>query len=306
MTLQLGLCCINTVLRKKGVFCSRTLQRASFTVDKAKEKTIANLLDAEQMMRWNKAHHIYVFRLSSDIFPHFTDPETEPYTMEFAIPYLQNLGKVARECGQRITMHPGQFNQIGTPTSNVYKKTVADLSYHADILDHMGMDLTSILCIHGGGVYGCKETTMRRWVEQFHDLPLKVRRRLAIENCERQYCLEDVLELSYQCTIPVIFDTHHDECYRILHPTYYPEDLIDTLPTVIDTWEDRIPIMHVSEQRPESRIGAHSDLIETIPSYILELVKQGTSIDLEVEAKLKNEAIDHLYKKYKDVFVFCN
>lgn len=302
MTLQLGLCCLNTVLRKKGIFCSRTLQRANFTVEKAKAKALANLQDAETMMRWNHAHGIFVFRLSSDMFPHFTDLETEPYTMDFAIPQLQHLGKVARECGQRITMHPGQFNQVGTPHASVYERTVADLCYHADILDHMGMDSTSVLCIHGGGVYGCKETTMRRWIEQFHDLPLNVRQRLAIENCERQYGLDDVLELAHECIIPVIFDTHHDECYRQLHPTYYPEDLIDTLPTVVDTWDGRIPIMHISEQRPEARIGAHSDLVETIPSYLLALVKQGTSIDLEVEAKLKNEAIDHLYQKYPTVF----
>ena len=303
--LQLGLCCLNTVLRKKGIFCSRTLQRASFTVAKAKEKALANLHDAETMMRWNHEHNIHVFRLSSDIFPHFTDPETEPYTMDFAIPTLQHLGNVARECGQRITMHPGQFNQVGTPHARVFQKTIDDLSYHAAILDHMGMDLSSILCIHGGGVYGCKETTMRRWVDQFHDLPFAVRRRLAIENCERQYCLEDVIELSYQCNIPVIFDTHHDQCYRMLHHDYYPEDLIETLPMVVDTWEERTPLMHISEQRPDARIGAHSDKVETIPAYLLELVKQGTSIDLEVEAKLKNEAIDHLYQKYSDVFVFA-
>jgi len=291
--IRLGLCCLNTELRKKRIFCSRTVTRARFTVERAQELALQNIHDAGTMMKWNYQHQIYVFRLSSDMFPHFTDLETESYSMDFAIDALVKLGKKARKYQQRITMHPGQYNQIGTPHYEVLAQTVRDLSHHADILDYMGMDQTSILCIHGGGVYSNKEETMYRWIAQFHDLPVKVKRRLAIENCERMYSAKDVLFLSEECKIPVIFDTHHHDCYQLIHG----KDSFDAelLEDIIETWDSRIPIMHISEQKENARIGAHSDYIETIPDFLFQL---DTNIDIEVEAKQKELAIFKLYDKY--------
>lgn len=299
MTIQLGLCCINTILRKQNIFCSRTMTRVRFSVERAMELTLANLADAETMMRWNHDHGIHVFRLSSDMFPHATDLETGEYDMSFAIPALKHLGDVARECGQRITMHPGQYNQVGAVSRDVFDRTVADLSHHAFILDQMGMDASSILCIHGGGTYGDKETTMRRWIDQFDDLPCCVKRRLALENCERAYSTENVVDMAYECKIPVIFDTHHDACYRCLHPEYEPEDVADQLPAIIDSWRGITPLLHISEQRPDARLGAHSDYIENLPDYLIDL---DISIDIEVEAKMKEQAIFKLYDAYPNQF----
>lgn len=302
-TLQLGLCCINNGLnKKKKIFCSRTMIRANFTVEKAKTLALQNIADAEFMVHWNHEHNINVFRLSSDMFPHFTDTEVESYSMDFADDALKKLGKVARGYGQRITMHPGQYNQVGATSRDVFEKTVSDLSYHAEILDRMGMDETSILCIHGGGVYGDKESTIRRWKDQFDELPSAVKRRLCIEPCERQYNLEDAIDISFDCKIPIIFDTHHDACYRELHPEYQPEDVADQLPVVVETWKGRTPLFHISEQKEGARIGAHSDFINTIPRYLLDMLQEGTSIDLEVEAKAKEEAIFSLQQKYPSLF----
>ena len=46
----------------------------------------------------------------------------------------------------------------------------------------MGLDDNAIVNIHLGGMYGDKEKTKRRWIEQFDDLPSKIKRRLTIEN----------------------------------------------------------------------------------------------------------------------------
>jgi UV DNA damage repair endonuclease len=69
------------------------------------------------------------------------------------------------------------------------------------------------------------------------------------------------------------------------------------MPRVLKTWERRQikPLFHISEQRIGSSIGTHSDLIDTIPQYLLDLE---TPIDLEVEAKLKEQAIQRLYQRY--------
>ena len=71
--LRLCLCCINTILRKQNIFCSRTCNRKNFTVIKAKEKALQNIRDMINMIEWNHNNHISCFRISSDIFPHLRD-----------------------------------------------------------------------------------------------------------------------------------------------------------------------------------------------------------------------------------------
>jgi UV DNA damage endonuclease len=83
----------------------------------------------------------------------------------------------------------------------------------------------------------------------------------------------------------------------MLHPEYVA-DLEGQLSYVVETWREVKPLMHISEQKEGARIGAHSDYIETIPSYLFDLVKDGVSLDIEVEAKMKEQAIFQLYKKY--------
>lgn len=54
----------------------------------------------------------------------------------------------------------------------------------------------------------------------------------------------------------------------------------------------------MSEQG-SGRCGHHSDYIETIPDYLLEIPqKYNTDIDIMIEAKMKEQAIFKLYRKY--------
>jgi UV DNA damage endonuclease len=304
-TIGLGLCCINTELRKKDIFCSRTMIRKNFTVERAKELALLNIRDICKLAEYNYNNFIRCFRLSSDIFPHFTDTETEPYTIDFAIPDLKKAGKYVKKYKQRITMHPGQYNQIGTSKRDVFEKTCKELKMHADILDYMGIGDEGVLCIHGGGVYGDKENTIKRWIKQFQELPENVRKRLAIENCERCYSISDCLIISKACNIPIILDSHHYECFNKIYPNN-KQDITSMMPYIIETWTRRniTPVFHISEQRPNSRIGAHSDYIENIPEYMLEIPKKyGINLDIEVEAKLKEQAIFRLQEKYTEYMV---
>jgi UV DNA damage endonuclease len=306
--LRLGLCCINTQLRtgKIPVFCSRTCIRKNFTVDKAKELALKNVQDISTLIKWNENNNIQCLRLSSDLFPHFTDTETEKYTIDFAKDELQKAGELATSLGHRILMHPGQYNQVGAKSADVFQKTIDDLSHHANILDSMNINDNGVLIVHGGGTYGDKENTIRRWIEQFDDLPRGVKNRLVLENCERQYSTRDCLNISEECNIPVVFDFHHYQCYSIVQKEKgndKQEDIGDLLPEVIDSWKDRRVVMHVSEQG-EGRLGHHSDYIDKIPDSLLEIMEDNTDlkIDLEVEAKMKEKAIKKLYKEYKELF----
>lgn len=296
--IRLGLCCINTELRKKNIFCSRTVIRSNFSVQKAKDLALKNIADIGKMAKWNHENNIHVFRISSDIFPHFTDEETEEYTLDFAIEALKEAGSLCRQYGQRITMHPGQYNQVGAKDRKVFDSTVKDLKMHADILDFMGMDNDSVLCIHGGGVYGNKEETTQRWIKQFKELPLNAQKRLAIENCERCYSIIDCLKIADSCNIPLIFDCHHYDCFNLEKKEDI--DINDYMDKIVETWKRREikPLFHISEQRPNSRVGTHSDFIEKLPDYYLSFPEKYGYLDIEIEAKMKEQAIMKLYDKY--------
>lgn len=301
MSISLGLCCINTELRvqKPPVFCSRSCIRKTFTVEHAKKLALQNVKDISTMIEWNKQHNIRCFRLSSDMFPHFTDTETESYDIDFAKPELRLAGDLANGYNHRIVMHPGQYNQVAATSLEVFVKTIDDLSHHASILDAMNIDDDGVLIVHGGGTYGDKEASIQRWIEQFDELPKSVQRRLVIENCERQYSTRDCLYIAEQIDIPVVFDFHHYNCYSIIHSTTKQEAISELLPKVIETWKNKTPLMHISEQGT-GKIGHHSDFIEQLPQELLDYIQQNPSIhiDLEVEAKMKEQAIFKLYNKY--------
>jgi UV DNA damage endonuclease len=274
--------------------------RKNFTVEKAKALALQYIADIEKLCKWNYDHNIFVLRLSSDMFPHFTDTETEPYDLSFAMEALAKAGAAARKYSQRINFHPGQYNQVGAKSKDVFEKTIQDLKMHADILDAMGIDKNGILCIHGGGVYDDKDATVERWVQNFKLLPENVKKRVCIENCERCYSVKDCLYIAETCEIPLIFDSHHYECFNLINPDK-KLDINDLMERIVETWKKRgmTPLFHISEQREGARIGAHSDFIETIPEYILTVPERyGVDVDIEVEAKMKEEAILHLYALY--------
>ena len=258
------------------------------------------------MVQWNQDNGIRVFRLSSEIFPHFSNPEVSFYGFNFAKQQLRRVGQLANKYGQRLTFHPGQFNVIGTPHKHILDKTVTELNRHAEILDMMEQGPNGVMVIHGGGLYGDKEKAKERWVTNFGRLSESAAKRLVLEHCERCFNVRDCLDISYKIeevygiSLPVVVDTHHYTCYSLLHPDEKQEEIADMIPEVLETWRRRgiKPKFHISEQG-KGRIGHHSDLIEVIPDYLLEIYdKYGVKIDIMIEAKLKEQAIFKLYDKY--------
>lgn len=299
--LRLGLCCINTILRtqKPPIFCSRTCSRKNFTIEIAKKKALQNIEDIIKLIEWNEQNNIRCFRLSSDIFPHFVDDQTQAYSIDFAKPLLLQVGQIAKKYGHRILMHPGQYHQVGAQNPEIFEKTKISLAHHAEILDCMGIDDNGVLIVHGGGVYESKENTKKRWIEQFHLLPSNVKKRLVIENCERSYSTEDCLEISQKCGIPVVFDFHHYYCWSLIHGHGTQKSITELIPDLIKSWGIRRVLMHISEQAPGKKIGAHSDYVEKLPKELFDAIFQyNIAIDLEIEAKMKEQAILLLYYKY--------
>ena len=238
--IQLGLCCLNTTLRnqKPPVFASRKMIIRTIKekgIQSLKDKITQNLKDILTMMDWNEANGIKLFRLSSELFPHKSNPKVENYSFDFALDLLKQIGEKSKKYNQRLTFHPGQYNVVGTPNENSFKQTINDLKYHADVLDLMGLDQNSIMVVHGGGIYNDKEATIERWCKQFKLLPENVQKRLVLENCEKCFSIKDCIKVSKKINIPIVFDTHHYDCYCKLHldehfekPGYYMSDILDS------------------------------------------------------------------------------
>jgi UV DNA damage endonuclease len=303
MPIQFGLCCLNIALREKKIFCSRkpiikTIETKG--MDELFKRCQDNARDLVKMIQWNYENGIRVFRISSELFPHKSNPRVESYSLDFVQPILDQAGRLARKYRQRLTFHPGQYNVVGTPDEETFKHTCDDLDYHAEVLDRLGCDQDSVMVVHGGGLYGDKEKTIHRWIEQFSQMPERVRRRLVLENCEKIFSIEDCLRVSQAVNVPVVFDTHHFDCYQQLHPKESFKAPAEYMPDVLQTWQRRSikPKFHVSNQG-SGRIGHHSDYISEIPEYLLEIPsKYQVEIDIMVEAKMKEKAIQDLYERY--------
>jgi UV DNA damage endonuclease len=274
-------------------------------IEELKRRAIENLKDLKTVIQWNYENNIHVYRLSSEMFPHMSNPLIPLYSFDFAIPLLREAGELAKQYSQRLTFHPGQFNNLGSPRDEVVYKTIIELDRHCEIMDLMGLDHNSVMVIHGGGIYGNKTEAVSRFKLNFKKLKESTQKRLVLENCEKSYSTEDCLEICNSLNMPMVFDTHHYVCYDYYHktnkiPQQSPQELI---PKILETWKRRNikPKFHVSEQG-SGKVGHHSDYVEVIPEYLLEIPKKyGIKIDIMIEAKKKEMAIEQLVKKYNDI-----
>jgi len=304
---ELGLCCLNNTLKesKIKVFPNRTCVLKTALL-KGKEYVqflaLQNLNDVLTMLKWNFDNGISSYRLSSNMFPHATNEKFDGgYTLDFADDLLREIGVKANEYGIRLSMHPGHFNHIGAKSEKVFENTLVDLRHHCDILDRIEHTIDfgnkkAILCVHGGGTYKDKNETIKRWIENFKRLPINIQKRLALENCEKSYSSEDCLKICKELNIPHIFDVHHYNCFTHYNKDFIQKEPEELIPHVIETWKKRElkPYFHISEQGV-GPIGKHSEYVENIPDYILDINEE---ITLDIEAKGKEKAIFYLTNKY--------
>ncbi|KAI8581185.1 hypothetical protein K450DRAFT_233504 [Umbelopsis ramanniana AG] len=296
---RLGYACLNTILRtqKPPVFCSRTCRLDTLKqkgLEYAKELALQNISDLKTLIEWNEANHIKFMRISSDVFP-LASHDKVGYSIDFASKELAEIGKLREKYDHRLTMHPGQYNQLASPNKDVVRRTIVDLQHHANMLNLMKLPPDSIMIIHMGGTYGDKEAALQRFRENYKTLPQDIKDRLVLENDEICYSVADLLPICQELSIPLVLDWHHHSIN-----TGGIENLVDLLPAINETWTRKglRPKQHYSESRkgavtPMER-RAHSDRVKTLPPC-------EPDTDLMIEAKDKEQAVFFLYKLY-DLF----
>lgn len=70
------------------------------------------------------------------------------YSLDYCAHLLAEAGTLARKYGHRLTTHPGQYTQLGSPKPAIVEAARRELAYHCEMLDLMGMGKDSVMVIH--------------------------------------------------------------------------------------------------------------------------------------------------------------
>ena len=265
----------------------RTCIKKFATNEKLYEIIAHNLNALEAILDYNHQIQVQLFRISSDLIPFGSSEVNQlPWTSLFQ-KRLTQIGKKITNYGMRVSMHPGQYTLLNALDQEIIQRSILDLRYHCDVLNSLHCDASHKLILHIGGVYGDKKASMERFIQVYQTLEEDIKSRLIIENDDRYYTLEEVLWISSQTGIPVVFDNLHHECNPSL--SNYSERACMEL--VKKTWQQKDGNMkiHYSQQNLEKRKGAHASFLRG--EEFLSFVKQVPEhVDIMLEIKDKNRS----------------
>ena len=253
--LRLGYACVNTELSS----AARTVRLANVTPERLRELIASNLDALEAILRWNAANAIDVFRLTSNLIPLASHPANELVWWEEFASRLAGLGSLLRRDGVSVSTHPGQYTVLSSMQPHVVAAAVAELDYHARLLETMGLDESAKIVLHVGSGAADPGETQRRFAAGLSSISAGARARLTLENDER-WPLDSVLELAAPLGIPVVFDAFH-------HEVAPPRDELTVREAALaarGTWRpaDGRQEVHFSTQEPGKRPGAHAETID--------------------------------------------
>ncbi|EXJ74947.1 uncharacterized protein A1O5_01643 [Cladophialophora psammophila CBS 110553] len=333
---RLGYACLNTYLRAANppVFSSRTCRIASILEHRhpLKDPTqpehptknrpdkdqpadiargqeyvealgLANARDIVKMLRWNHRYGIKFLRLSSEMFP-FASHDVYGYQLApFASEVLAEAGRVAAELGHRLTTHPGQFTQLGSPRKEVIQASIRDLEYHCEMLELLELppqlNRDAVMILHMGGVFGDKAVTIARFKENYVKLRQGIKDRLVLENDDVSYSVHDLLPVCEELNIPLVLDFHHHNIVfdgdKVREGTL---DIMGLYDRITATWTRKgiTQKMHYSEPVPSAITARqrrkHNPRPATLPPC-------PPDMDLMIEAKDKEQAVFELMRTFK-------
>jgi UV DNA damage endonuclease len=288
---QLGLVCITTSkdVRYRTVTRKRLLQ-----FPEIEQEAILRNLYKENLQRLNQAidfclaNEIKLYRLTSNLFP-FADTELGERILNEVDEELLQTGNRAMAAGIRLVVHPDQFVVLSSDNPEVVATSIKILAYHAMIMDKLGQPRSpwAMIEIHGG-----KSDRSEQLVEVIRNLPEGIRSRLALENDEYAYSAQEILAICRQTGVPMVFDAHHHVIHEGLD-SYDDPSVAQMQAAACTTWPVRQwQLVHISNGREAFNDRSHSDLITVMPS------SYRNAPWIEIEAKLKEEAIAKLRKEW--------
>lgn len=281
-----GMC--KGVLNTKFRHCSQKYA----TSEQLQEIILHNFEALFHLLQYNVDHQIKLFRISSDFIPFASHPLN---TLDWQKDYQASFEKIhdyVCEHDLRLSMHPGQYVVLNSTNPEVVERSIAELAYHAALLEAFQLDATHKMVLHIGGIYGDKKSAMERFVEVVQTCSTPILRHLVIENDDRYFTIEDVLAISEKTDIPVVYDQLHHE----LNPpaNYLPDRT--WIRKCLQTWKKRDGVMkiHYSQQAVGKRQGAHSSTINLLVFHQFFQFMSDLPLDWMIEVKDKNYSVNKI------------
>ena len=275
-----------------GLATGRTLRLANLANEERLAEVIgSNLAGLEAILAWNVARGIGFFRISSSLVPFASHPDFRlDWRARFAAP-LERVAAFAAEHDLRLSMHPGQYTVLNAVKPEVVESALAELEYHAQVLDALA-GAAGTITLHVGGAYGDPAAAKERAVRAAGRLSERALGRLTFEHDDTVFDLDDTLEVAAAVGVPVVFDIHHHRCLH-RRPSWR-DDLPALLERVMASWGDRVPKAHVSTARAPGE-KAHAEHVDDhdfdLALAVLAEVGGDRPIDLMLEAKAKEAAL---------------
>lgn len=237
------------------------------------------------------------------MFPFASHAEYGYKLTPFANEALAEVGKVAAELGHRLSTHPGQFTQLGSPRAEVIANAVRDLEYHDEMLSLLKLppqeDRDAVMILHLGGTFGDKAATLDRFRTNYNQLSPSIKQRIVLENDDVSWSVHDLLPLCEELNIPLCLDFHHHNIiFDASELREGTQDIMKLYPRIKATW-DRKNIrqkMHYSEPCPEAITGRQRRKHNPRPAV---LPPCADDMDLMIEAKDKEQAVFELMRTYR-------
>jgi UV DNA damage endonuclease len=243
------------------------------------------------------SNNIKVFRLSSSLLPLFEFNIETAKTDSELINLLKISGNLFRQNGIRVTTHPGQYVVLSSESDRVVNNSITDLAYHTWVFDCMGLSATQYNAIN---IHGGKKDKLSQLIATINKLPANIKDRLTLENDEMSYNINQLLLLSKETNVPIVWDSHHHS-FNSDNVSYEKAYELST-----ETWHklNIKPLQHVSNTSPGLENAnfiqkrKHSDYILKMPKCQFNGILKD-QIDIEVEAKMKNIAVLRMRSEFR-------
>jgi UV DNA damage endonuclease len=288
--LRLGLCC---AFMREPIRFRRTTARYVAGLRTAERRDLLRQLAADNVrvlalaVEWCATHGLAAFRVNSEILPLSTHPRHDYQLGELdqtgdIRAVFAHAGAQAREGGVRLSFHPDQFVVPGSIRAEAVRSALLELEYQAVVAELIGAEQ---ITLHGGGAQGGKPAALARLRRHLARLSPRARSRIALENDDRVYTIEDLLPLCSEEGLPLVYDVHHHRCNQ---DRLSVEEATEASAR---TWGARGPWAHLSSPKGGWRGDSprsHADYVRPrdVPACWI-----GRRMTIDVEAKARELAM---------------
>lgn len=286
--IRLGYVGINTELPTAG----KTFRLANYSKERMLQVARSNIQALNQILLWNKAHNIKLFRITSALIPFGSHLINKGEWKNELKAQLFKTGEFIINEKMRVSMHPGQYTVINSPHEQYYLNSMHDIEYHNNVLNLMGLDNTHKIIIHGGGLYNDKKKSMKLLTKRLKSLPQILRERVVLENDERCFSADEIYNVCMDTALPGIFDVLHHE----VNPSFESLSEREIILKFKELWGNIRQKIHYSNQASGKHKGAHSQHVCIAKFLKFYRSIEDLELDIMLEVKDKQESVLEIKK----------